>query len=397
MIYKDFKEYRLSMLGFGTMRLPLAADGSIDIKAFAQMTAEAVEAGVNYFDTAWPYHNGESELALGEVLKSYPREKVFIADKFPGHQVADHYDCPGVFSKQLKKCGTDYFDFYLLHNVGEFSIDTYMNRDLGIVEYFLEQRRLGRIRHLGFSTHATPALLEKFLDSPYGKEMEFCQIQLNYLDWTLQEARLKCEILKSRGIPVWVMEPVRGGKLAKLPESEELTTLRASRPGESDAALAFRWLQRIPEVTMVLSGMSDIAQMRDNIRTFSTSAPLSDTDAVTIEKIAQGLLDSVPCTACRYCCDGCPAGLDIPRLIACCNDLRFYSSSNITMMLDSLPEDKRPSACLECGACKQICPQGIDVPAVIKELGERYDSGPKWAEICRQRDEAAQKINSRLK
>jgi len=391
MIYTQFKEYKLSMLGFGTMRLPQTEDGKIDRKAFAEMTAEAIEAGVNYFDTAWPYHNGESEIALGEVIKAYPRESIYIADKFPGHQPADRYDCEGIFNMQQNKCGVDYFDFYLLHNVGEFSYDTYMNRDNGIVEYFIEQRRTGRIKHLGFSTHATPTLLEKFLDTPYGKEMEFCQIQLNYLDWTLQDAKRKCDILKKHGIPVWVMEPVRGGKLASLPESMELTELKASHPGESDAALAFRWLQRIPEVAMVLSGMSDIDQMRDNLKTFSSPAPLSDKEAATIEKIADSLQNVIPCTACRYCCGGCPAGLDIPQLIASCNDLRFQSTFNVTMLLDSLPEDKKPTACQNCGACTRICPQGIDVPATMKELCERYAAAPKWAEICRQREEAAKK------
>lgn len=392
MIRKQFKECSLPMLGFGTMRLPQTSDGRIDRKVFARMTAEAMEAGVNYFDTAWPYHNGESEIALGEVLKAYPREDVYIADKFPGHQPADRYDCEGIFNTQLGKCGVDYFDFYLLHNVGEFSFGTYMDPAIGIADYFIRQRKLGRIRHLGFSTHATPDLMEEFLDTPYGREMEFCQIQLNYLDWTLQDAKRKCDILKKRGIPVWVMEPVRGGKLAELPESPELNALRASRPGESDAALAFRWLQRLPEATVVLSGMSNPDQMSDNIGTFSTSAPLSDEEAALIEKIALSLQDNIPCTSCRYCRNGCPAGLDIPKLISVCNDLRFLSTFTATMLIDSLPPEKQPSACLECGACTKVCPQSIDIPAVMKELCGLYDAAPKWAEVCRQREEAAKKL-----
>ena len=215
MIYRSFKEKKLSALGFGTMRLPLV-EGSktIDQEAVQTMTDLAMAAGVNYYDTAWPYHDGNSETSIAKALAKYPRDSYYIADKYPGHQLAETYDPADIFEKQLVKLGTDHIDFYLLHNVYEKSYEVYNDPQWGIVDYFIEQRRLGRIRHLGFSCHAEIPTLTAFLDR-YGDEMEFCQIQLNYLDWTLQNAKAKYEMLTERGIPVWVMEPVRCGRLAK--------------------------------------------------------------------------------------------------------------------------------------------------------------------------------------
>ena len=194
MICKDFQGLKLSQLGFGTMRLPLREDRSIDEEQAAAMTAEAIAKGVNYFDTAWPYHGGKSETVIGEILKQYPRESFYLADKFPGHQIAPSYDVKAVFEHQLEKCGVGYFDFYLLHNVYENSIAVYEDERWGILPYLLEQKKNGRIRHLGFSTHAGVPALEAFLEK-HTDEMEFCQIELNYLDWTLQQAKEKCELL----------------------------------------------------------------------------------------------------------------------------------------------------------------------------------------------------------
>ena len=300
MIYKDFQGLKLSQLGFGTMRLPLREDKSIDAEQAAAMTSEAIAKGVNYFDTAWPYHSGKSELVIGEILKQYPRESFYLADKFPGHQIAPSYDVKGVFEKQLKKCGVEYFDFYLLHNVYENSIAVYEDERWNILQYLLEQKKNGRIRHLGFSTHAGVPALEAFLEK-HANEMEFCQIELNYLDWTLQQAKEKCELLNRYGIPIWVMEPVRGGKLANLPAAAQ-EKLHALRPEASDASWALRWVQEIPGVTMILSGMSNMAQMQDNLATFDHPEPLSAEEQALLLEIAEGFKSAVPCTACRYCC-----------------------------------------------------------------------------------------------
>ncbi len=389
MITSKFQELALSRLGFGTMRLPQNTDGGIDEKQVDEMIDYAIAHGVNYFDTAYPYHGGMSEIVVGRSLSRYPRESWYLADKFPGHQVAETYDPAAVFEEQMKKCGVEYFDFYLLHNVYENSIDTYTDERWGILKYFVEQKKAGRIKHLGFSCHGRPETLEKFLDYA-GSSMEFCQIQLNYLDWTLQRAQEKYELLTERNIPVWVMEPVRGGKLAALsPENSDL--LRGLRPDEKDPAWAFRFLLGLPNVKMILSGMSNPEQMKENVSTFSEDKPLSVTETNTLLSIADGMKNAIPCTACRYCTESCPQGLDIPMLIDAYNDLKFQSSMTVPMQLDALPNDKKPSACLACGACAKMCPQSIDIPAAMKNLAECVAKMPSWAEMCRQREEAAKK------
>ena len=393
MIYKQFQDLRLSQLGFGCMRFPLLADGvTIDEQQVADMTAYAIEHGVNYFDTAWPYHQGNSERVIGKVLSKYPRESYYLANKYPGHQIASSYDPAAIFEAQLEKCGVEYFDFYLLHNVYERSIETYMDPQWGILDYFLEQKRLGRIKHLGFSTHGSIATMEKFLDF-CGEHMEFCQIQLNYMDWTLQDARGKCALLAKHNIPVWVMEPVRGGKLAQLSETDE-AQLKAMRPDETVPAWCFRWLQGIEGVTVVLSGMSNMEQMMDNVKTFTAPNPLTAEEDALLMAIAEKLKNAVPCTACRYCCDGCPMELDIPALLALYNDLRVTPSFLLGMRVEALPPEKRPTACIGCGACTTICPQNINIPEKLADMAEILKGIPSWEAICREREAAAKKKSS---
>ena len=389
MIISKFQDKELSLLGFGTMRLPLMEDGTVDEGKVEEMVAYAMEHGVNYFDTAWPYHGGESEKVIGRVLAEYDRNSFYLATKYPGHQISKSYDPAAIFEEQLKKCGVDYFDFYLLHNVYENSIATYLDPQWGIIDYFKKQKKLGRIKHLGCSCHANMPGMVEFLDA-CGEDMEFCQIQLNYLDWTLQEAKEKYELLTERNIPVWVMEPVRGGRLANLSEEEE-AKLKAVRPDESTAAWCFRFLQELPDVKMVLSGMSNMEQVMDNVKTFSERKPLSTEEWDLLQEIAGGMKDSIPCTSCRYCCDGCPKGLDIPALLADYNEARFHPTINIGMRIESLSEEKRPSACIGCGKCTQICPQKIDIPKAMKDFAETLEKLPSWAAICRQREEAEQK------
>ena len=256
MIYRDFQDLHLSLLGFGTMRLPTTVDGAIDEDTTQAMVDYALAHGVNYFDTAWAYMQNLSETVVGRCLKKHPRDSFYLATKYPGHTLTCDPDPADTFAQQLEKCQVDYFDFYLLHNVYENDVDIYTDPRWGIIDYFVEQKRLGRIKHLGFSTHADLPCLTAFLER-YGKEMEFCQIQLNYLDWTIQRAREKYELLEKHHIPVWVMEPVRGGKLAALDADSE-QQLRALRPNASIASFGFRWLQGLDNVHMVLSGMSDM-------------------------------------------------------------------------------------------------------------------------------------------
>lgn len=395
MLYNEFQGLRLSALGFGAMRLPTLEGGAIDQAELERMVDAAMEAGVNYYDTAHPYHNGKSEGCLGRALARYPRESWYLADKFPGHQ-----NVPGVkplqpaevFEEQLARCGVDYFDFYLLHNVNENSMRYYGRPENGFMDYFLEQKARGRIRHLGFSCHAAPAGLAQFL-SLYGEHMEFCQIQLNYLDWTLQDAKRKVELLRAAGIPVWVMEPVRGGKLASFDEATE-AELRALRPDESVPAWAFRWLRTVPMPTMILSGMSDLAQMQDNLKTFSADRPLNAQELALLERIAARLSRFIPCTACRYCVAGCPKGLDIPTMLAMANDMAVTLSFNTVSRYAALGEGKHAADCIGCGQCSRACPQKIDVPTELRKLDALMASQKSWDEICAERAAAAEALKA---
>lgn len=389
MIYSDFQGKKLSMLGFGAMRLPLNEDGSVNEALTERMFDLAMAQGVNYIDTAYPYHGGASERVVGRILKKYPRNKFYLATKFPGHQISSSYDPKAIFEEQLEKCGVDYFDFYLLHNVYENSLETYLDPKWGIIDYLKEQKRQGRIKHLGFSTHGSVELIKTFLEL-CGDDMEFCQIQLNYLDWTLQDAKGKYELLTERGIGVWVMEPVRGGKLCKLSEEEE-AKLKALRPEESIASWGFRFLQGLPNVKVVLSGMSDMAQVEDNLRTFEARRDLSEKERELIFAAAEGMKNSVPCTACRYCCDGCPQQINIPLMLEVYNDLQVTPTFTVSMRIEGIPQESQPSACIGCGACAAVCPQGIDIPAVLKDLAEKVAAMPSWTEICRQREAACKK------
>ena len=380
MIYSEFQDKKLSLLGFGAMRLPVKND-QIDQDMVEKMVRYGMERGVNYFDTAYPYHGGMSERVMGKILSQYPRESYYLADKFPGHMILESYDPKTLLEEQLRRCNVEYFDFYLLHNVYEESVERYLDPDLGIMEYLKEQKRNGRIRHLGFSTHGRLDMMKEFLEK-YGQDMEFCQIQLNYLDWTLQDAKEKYDLLTSYNIPVWVMEPVRGGKLANFQDPR----LMVRRPDATTASWGFRFLQRLPNVKMILSGMSNMDHMMDNVATFDQRQPLNQEETDLLLQLAEEMKNAIPCTGCRYCCDGCPVGLDIPAMMSICSDIRFAPVVNSVMVIEALPEDKKPSACIACGKCTKVCPQGIDIPAVMKELAQRMEAMPTWKEICRQRE-----------
>lgn len=375
MIYRDFQDLKLSALGFGAMRLPVidGDDGAIDESRALAMVDYAMEHGINYYDTAWGYHSGNSELVMGRALARYPRESFYLATKFPGYDLANMPKVEEIFERQLEKTGMEYFDFYLFHNVCEMNIDAYLNPEFGIYDYLVKQREAGRIRHLGFSAHGSVEVMRRFLEA-YGKDMEFCQIQLNYLDWEFQDARGKVELLKEWGIPVWVMEPVRGGKLANLSEANA-AKLSAARPDEEPVAWAFRFLQGIPEVVVTLSGMSNMEQLEANIAIYETERPLTDEERATLQEVVDDMLGqgTVPCTACHYCTSHCPQGLDIPFLLAMYNQMQITGKGDFIapMALSSLPEDKQPSACIGCGSCAAVCPQQIDIPGTLTDFAAK--------------------------
>lgn len=369
MIYKDFQGLQLSALGMGAMRLPVVdgEDAKIDAAAVREMVDYGMEQGINYYDTAWGYHGGNSEIEIGKALAVHPRESFYLADKFPGYDLSNMTKVKEIFEEQLRKCQVEYFDFYLFHNVCEMNVDAYLDDEkYGILSYLLEQKREGRIRHLGFSAHGSYETVKRFLDA-YGRHMEFCQLQLNYLDWSFQDAKAKAELLNSYKIPVWVMEPLRGGKLAKLSKADE-EKLKKLRPEEKIPAWAFRFLQSLPGVTVTLSGMSNLEQLQENVRTFEKLCPLDRTEMDTLLGIAEEMLGrTLPCTGCRYCISHCPKGLDIPMLLELYNEHAFTGGGFIApMALMAQPQEKYPSACIGCRNCEKVCPQQLKISEAMK-------------------------------
>ena len=374
MLYRSFQDIRLSLLGMGCMRLPVI-DGDetrVDEPAAAEMVRAALAGGVNYIDTAYGYHGGGSERALGRILRDCPRDSFYLADKFPGYDPANWPLVKEIFAEQQERLQTDYFDFYLFHNVCEMNIDAYLDPEYGIYEYLMEQKAAGKIRHLGFSSHGALPVMKRFLEA-YGKDMEFCQIQLNYWDWDFQDAKAKVALLEEYGVPVWVMEPLRGGKLAELSPAHA-ARLRVLRPEETAAGWAFRFLQAIPSVTVVLSGMSTMEQLQENLAIFSEDKPVNETEREALLRIAaESLKDGVlPCTGCRYCTSHCPIELDIPALISLYNEHKVTAEYGFAfiapMALSAYPDDKKPSACIGCRSCETVCPQQIGISEMMREF-----------------------------
>lgn len=383
MIYRDFKGMKLSGLGLGCMRLPVidGDDTKVNEDEAFDMIEYAYNHGINYFDTAWGYHGGNSELVVGKGLSKFPRESFYLADKFPGYDLSNMPKVKEIFEQQLVKCRVDYFDFYLIHNVCEMNIEQYLDPQYGILEYFRKQVENGRIKHLGFSIHANFTTYERFMEV-YGPYMEFCQLQLNWFDWTFQDAKRKVEDLSRRSIPVWVMEPLRGGKLIDFSEDEK-ARLDALEPDFAPAEWGFRFLQTIPGVTMVLSGMTHKDQLVQNISIWNTDKALSEADWDALQSIAADRIrkGSVPCTACHYCTTHCPQGLDIPWIIELYNQNKTVENDFISIMaVAALDKDKKPGACVHCHSCEKVCPQQIRISDIMADFDERLHPGRKSAE-----------------
>ena len=365
MIYKAYKDKTLSRLGMGNMRLPVHADKEgrpIDYAKAQEIIDYAMANGINYYDTAYVYHDGESEKFLGEAMKKYPRESYHLATKFFIHANPDY---KAVFEEQLSRLQTDYIDFYLIHALGNDTCDTYLNS--GCIEYFLEKKAEGKIRHLGFSSHADPEYLKKFAEH---HAWDFCQLQMNYFDWNFGTTKAEYDIVTELGIPVVVMEPVRGGRLASLtPEAEAL--LKNAHPDWSIASWAFRWLQKLDNVQVVLSGMSTLDQIVDNVSTFSADNALSDEDEAILFKAVELFRSKlvVPCTACRYCTDNCPAQINIPEIMKIYNDFKVDGPWALRG-LENVDSAGKPTDCVGCGLCATHCPQNIDIPGIMAELTE---------------------------
>lgn len=367
--------FHVSKLGFGLMRLP-EKEGEVDYEHVCRMIDSAMDAGLNYFDTAYVYHSGRSEVAARECLvKRYPRDSFQLATKLPAWCLKTKDDRDRIFDEQLERAGVDYFDFYLLHSLEDGSnYDTY--EALDCFRWAMEKKEAGQIRHFGFSYHGTPELLEVVLDKH--PEVEFVQIQLNYADWKnpLVQSGALYEILRSRNIPMIIMEPVKGGTLASLmPELEE--KLRAARPKASIASWAMRFVGSLPGIVTILSGMSNDEQMADNLRTFSQFEPLSDAEKALIGEVNEVMFNSplIGCTACRYCCDGCPSGINIPEIFRILNTIRLYGeewrSANFYGGLTA--NGGKAKDCIGCGQCESVCPQHLSIIELLAEASGHLD------------------------
>ena len=367
---------RMPKLGFGLMRLP-QTDGKIDHGHVCRMVDAYMAAGLNYFDTAYVYHGGLSEVEAREaIVKRYPREAFMLATKLPAWCLHGPEDRDKVFQEQLDRAGVDYYDFYLLHSVEDGSnYDTYVKYDC--FNWAMQKKAEGKIRHFGFSFHGSPELLESVLDQH--PEVEFVQIQLNYADWNnpvVQSGRLY-EILRDRGIPIIVMEPVKGGTLATLkPELEAM--YRGLRPEASMASWALRFVGSLPGVMTILSGMSSDEQMRDNLATFADFQPLTEQERDAVEKVTAIMLDIplIGCTACRYCVDGCPMGISIPDVFRAMNTRTLYNEQfrPKTFYRNLISQGHgKASACVQCGQCEGVCPQHLPIIDLLKQAAEAFE------------------------
>lgn len=358
----------IPLLGFGMMRLPMK-DGKIDYEHGKKMVARAFEAGVNYFDTAFMYHGGASEKFVGDVLSQYPRDSYYLASKLPVWMAKDAADMNRIFEEQRKRCQTEYFDFYMLHALDRGKWDTV--KRYKAYEFVMKKKEEGKVRHVGFSFHDKPEVLKEIAAA---HPWEFAQIQLNYLDWENYRSREQYEILAAAKIPIIVMEPLRGGALAKL-NPAAVNLLKSRAPQASPASWAMRYVGSFPEVITILSGMSADWQLEDNIKTFSPFVPLSDADrdvlATALAAYRKQL--AVPCTGCAYCLP-CPVGVAIPTVFAQYNQLKVSGKrAELDRAFAAMPPSARPEACVKCNKCVKACPQHIDVPAelekIVKALG----------------------------
>lgn len=363
MYYNDLKGKKVSALGFGGLRFAMEKDHPerIDREAAKKLIQMAMEGGINYFDTAFTYQNGDSERCLGELLADYPRDSFFFATKY---YAGLNIDIEEAFQIQLERTGLKYFDFYLLHSLDENFASIYTDPQKNHLGFLLKQKKAGLIKNIGFSSHADPDTLSKFLDWYDGFDMAV--IQLNYLDWTLLNAKKQYEILTDHNIPVWVMEPLKGGRLSTL-NDEASSILKNQSPHRSISSWGMRFLMGLDNVYTVMSGMNSEEQLIDNLKTFSKRDPLSVEEKKTLSAAISAFHKNlgVPCSSCRYCCSSCSAKLNIPVLIKGYNE---YNISHELWKVSELRNEKTPDQCIGCGACLKHCPQKIQIPEVMSKF-----------------------------
>lgn len=366
------KKEEISLLGFGAMRLPILneVETDIDQKKVEEMVDYAMEHGINYYDTAYFYHRGESEKAMGKALKKYPRDSFYFVTKMPLAIIQSKQQAEQIFEEQLKKCQTDYFDFYLAHNINK--REWKVLKECNVYEQLLQKKKEGKIKYLGFSIHDTPELLEEVVNT---YKWDFVQLPINPIDWTTVDAKRQYDIATKAGIPIVVMNPLKGGQLSTLTE-KAVEILKAEKPSASPSSWSLRYSASLPNVFVVLSGMSELEQVIDNVKTFINFKPLSQNEQAVLSKAINVYNSSgaVSCTYCQYC-TGCPVGIDIPKNFLIYNQ---YKSNNrkdrFIIAYETIKEENRADKCINCGICKNKCPQKLDIPSLLKEVSNVYKS-----------------------
>lgn len=364
---KKYKNIDTSVIGFGLMRLP-QKNGEIDLGKVQQMVDYAIEHGINYFDTAWYYHAGQSEIAAGKVLKKYPRQSYYLADKLPLRILRDKAHVLKVFEEQLKKCQTDYFDFYLAHNINKNEWKILKNCD--VYPQLLKKKQEGKIKYLGFSIHDTPELLEEVVKT---YKWDFVQLPINPIDWDMVDAKRQYEIATKAGLPVVVMNPLKGGQLSTLnPKAVEL--LKKENPSVSVSSWSLRYSATLANVFTVLSGMTEMEHVIDNVSTFTKFQPLTDKEQKVLSNAISAYNSSgaVSCTYCQYCV-GCPIGIDIPKNFLIYNQYKSTARKDrFIIAYETIKEENRADKCINCGICKPKCPQKLEIPTLLKEVASLY-------------------------
>jgi len=361
------------------MRLPLTNKddkSSIDVSRVCTMADEFIDGGFTYFDTAYMYHDGHSEAAFREaVVKRHPRESFLVADKLPLWHVHDEGDMEKIFTEQLQKCGVEYFDYYLLHSLNKGNIET--ANKFGAFDFVQKKKAEGLVRHVGFSFHDSADVLEEVLCAH--PEMEFVQLQINYMDWESDkvQSRRCYEAARRHGKDIIVMEPVKGGALATAPAEAE-TILKEREPDMSVASWAIRYTASLDGVIMVLSGMSDESQLRDNMNSLGDFHPLSEEDvSVLMRTLEIRKNPPVACTSCEYCVEGCPMGIQIPKFLGLYNSAFMKGSAKpeweIAEYAKLSADGSAASACISCGACEGVCPQHIEVADYLRKTAEKLE------------------------
>ncbi len=365
---RKFKSLDVPLLGFGCMRLPMKGD-EVDMNELEKMVEYAMQHGANYFDTAYMYVDGKSEIAMGKVLKNYNRKDIIIADKSPAMYMKSKDDVKRIFEEQLKKCQTDYFDFYMVHNINKNTIDNYRNFEM--YKQLDDFRRQGLVKYVGFSFHGTPDMLREVApEHPW----DFAQLQINYLDWDVVKAHEQYDIVQAQKIPVTVMEPLRGGGLVNLSD-KAMAKLKEHYPDTTPAAFGLRWAASRANVVTVLSGMSNLQQMKDNIETFIHYKDMTEEEIKVADEVAKIIQSQgeINCTACRYCMEVCPRGINIPAAFALYNQYKVTGNKMLfSIYYDTLADAEKPDKCIKCGLCNKNCPQSLEIPTLLAKIEDTY-------------------------